>query len=202
VLDLDALQAAPDRRTLDAYGDGKVNVLFVGRCAPNKKLEDVLMAFAVFQKAVCRNSRLIHAGSFAGTERYHHVLVAMARELQVSDVVFAGAVSQAELLACYRSAHAFLCLSEHEGFCIPLLEAMLHGVPVLAYAAAAVPETMDGAGILFDRKEWGAVAEMLGRVTAPGPLRDAVLAGQAARVERFRRRDPEAELRALLTPLL
>ena len=202
ILDFGSLEAAPDRRLLAEYADGKVNVLFVGRGAPNKKLEDVVLAFAALQKYVCRDSRLIHVGSFMGTERYYHALVAMVRELQLEDVVFAGSVPQAALNACYRAAHVFLCMSEHEGFCIPLVEAMIHRVPVMAYAAAAVPETLDGAGILFHGKSYETVAEMIGRVVAPGPFREAVLAGQQARLERFRRRDTDAELRRHLAPLL
>ena len=202
LLDFARLKAAPDRRVLRACADGLVNVLFVGRVAPNKRLEDVLAAFACFQKAVVPASRLILAGSFAGTERYQRLLLSMARDLRLSNVLFAGSVPQAELNAYYRGAHVLLCMSEHEGFCIPLLEAMWHQVPVMAYAAAAVPETLDGAGVLFREKAMELIAEMMARVAAPGALRSAILAGQQARLERFLRQDPEVELRRHLAALL
>ncbi len=202
MLNFDTLRLAPDRRTLATYGDGRRNVLFVGRCAPNKKLEDVISAFACYQKAVEPNSRLILAGSHAGTERYQRLLVGMARELRLNDVVFTGAIPQAELNACYRSAHVFLGMSEHEGFCIPLVESLFHEVPVLAYAAAAVPETLDGAGVLFREKHPPSIAEMLARLVEPGAFRQAVLARQAVRLRQFMQRDLAAELRQHLAPLM
>lgn len=202
MLNFDALRLAPDRRTLAKYDDGRTNVLFVGRCAPNKKLEDVISAFACYQKAVEPNSRLILAGSYAGTERYQRLLIGMARELRLNEVVFTGAIPQSELNACYRSAHVFLGMSEHEGFCIPLVEALFHKVPILAYGVAAVPETLDGAGVLFHEKHYPAIAEMLAHLVAPGAFRQAVLARQAARLQRFVQRDLAAELRQHLDPLM
>jgi glycosyltransferase involved in cell wall biosynthesis len=126
----------------------------------------------------------------------------MARELRLNEVVFTGAIPQAELNACYRAADVFLGMSEHEGFCIPLVEALFNKVPILAYAAAAVPETLDGAGVLFQKKDYPSVAEMLGRLAAPGAFREAVLARQAARLQRFMSRDLAAELRRHLAPLM
>ena len=73
-------------------------------------------------------------------------------------------------------------MSEHEGFCIPLVESMVYDVPIMAYAAAAVPETLDGAGILFREKQFPQLAEMMARVAAPGPLREGVLARQRERL--------------------
>jgi glycosyltransferase involved in cell wall biosynthesis len=93
-------------------------------------------------------------------------------------------------------------MSEHEGFCIPVLEAMAHRVPVLAFAAAAVPETMDGAGVLFRAKSFDAVAEMALRLARDPALREAVLRGQTDRLARYTNQDLAATLRAHLAPLL
>ena len=202
MLDFDQLRLEPDRRMLRRLGDGKTNVLFVGRGVPNKRLEDVLSAFAVFQKGVQPASRLILAGSHAGLERYHAMLKLQVRNQQLKDVEFAGTLRQEELNAAYRSAGLFLCMSEHEGFCIPLIESMCFGVPVLAFAAAAVPETLDGSGVLFHEKRFQDVAEMMGRLTSDKALRQAVLARQRARFERYTAQDLEGSLRAQLAPLL
>ncbi|MCE9615544.1 MAG: glycosyltransferase family 4 protein [Lentisphaerae bacterium] len=202
VLTLEDLTGDIDARVRRTYADGRVNILFVGRCAPNKRLEDLLDAFCSFQRAVDPHARLIHVGSFAGNEPYYYYLRTRARELRLHDVHFAGSVPQAQLNAYYASAAVFLCMSEHEGFCIPILEAMTHGVPVLAHAAGAVPETMDGAGVLFREKDYELVAEMLGRLATDKPLRAAVIAGQQQRLERYRARDLQAELRRHLAPLL
>jgi glycosyltransferase involved in cell wall biosynthesis len=144
------------------------------------------------------NSRLIHVGSSEGAERYHALLLALVTELEVRNVEILGGVSQARLMAFYEVADLFLCMSEHEGFCIPLLESMVHDVPVLAYAAAAVPETMDGAGILFHDKQFDVVAEMMGRTVKDAAFREAVLQGQRARVARYREQDLEKKLRGFL----
>ncbi len=202
VFDRARLNEPADRRTLKELKDGRTNVLFVGRCVPNKKIEDVLLAFAHFQKAVEPDSRLILVGSWAGCERYHQLLSSQVRQLALRRVEFLGSIPQGALHAAYDAADLFLCLSEHEGFCIPLLEAMARDVPVLAFAAAAVPETMDGAGVLVVRKEYPELAELMGRLCRDRGLRAAVLAGQRERVARYFNRDLAGELRGLLAPLL
>lgn len=202
MLDFDQLRLAPDRRMLRRLGDGKTNVLFVGRGVPNKRLEDVLTAFAFFQGGVQPDSRLILAGSYAGMERYHAMLKIQVRNLRLKDVEFVGALRQEELNAAYRAAGLFLCMSEHEGFCIPLIESLCFGVPVLAYATAAVPETLDGSGVLFREKRFPDVAEMMGRLTTDQALRQAMLARQHERFARYTAQDLEGSLRAQLAPLL
>ena len=202
VLDLDMVRGAADRGVRKRFDDGRKNILFVGRCAPNKRIEDVVHAFYLYHRHVDPASRLIVVGSFAGTERYYYLVLAQVRELGLENVIFTGSVLQSHLNAYYAAAHLFLCMSEHEGFCSPLIESMLYGVPVLAHAAAAVPETMDGAGVLFDRKDMGPVAEMMGELAADTPLRRAVLAEQQRRVGRYTARDLPGELRRHLAALL
>lgn len=202
VLDLQRLKDAPDRRTLRVYGDGTKNIIFVGRCAPNKKIEDVIKAFYYFHKHVEPDSRLILVGSYAGTERYQNLLLTQARELELSDVRFTSNIPQPQLNAIYKSAHLFLSMSEHEGFCIPVIESMAHDIPVLAYAAAAVPETMNGAGILFREKRYEEIAEMMGRLINDSQLRESVLARQRKRVADYSNRDLAVELKQMLAAIL
>jgi glycosyltransferase involved in cell wall biosynthesis len=201
-LDFDSIGTAPDRATMDKFADGRLNVLFVGRGAPNKRLEDLLSALVCLQTGGEPRSRLILAGSFAGTETYYAFLLSEARSAAPDSVHIMGSVSQPVLSALYRSASVFLCMSEHEGFCIPIVESMAHDVPVLAYAAAAVPETMDGAGVLFRNRDFPSIAEMLLRLSRDPALREAVIKGQRERLRRYRGRDVEAELRNHLAPLL
>lgn len=202
VLDLDRLRKGLNRKILRRYDDGLINILFVGRCAPNKRIEDLLTAFYFFQKYVEPASRLIHAGSFAGTERYQALLTTISRDLQLQNIDVLSSIPQDELNACYRSAHVFLCMSEHEGFCIPVMESMVHRTPVLAFAEAAVPETLDGAGVLFREKHFDLLAEMMGQLARPGTFREEILAGQDARVARYEDRKLDQELRKLLAPVL
>ncbi len=202
VLDFSMLTRDIDARMRLKLSDGRKNILFVGRCTPNKKIEDLLQVFAYYQKTIEPQSRLIHVGSYAGSERYFSLLTTAVREQRLENVMFCGTVTQPELNACYASANAFLCMSEHEGFCIPLLESMLHDVPILAHASAAVPETLDGGGILFSERRYDLAAELLNQLIQNAPLRSAVLKQQSARLARYRLRDLEAELRQHLNPLL
>ena len=202
VLDLNWTDGKPDRAVSRKFDRTLVNVLFVGRCVPNKKLEDALAAFQYFQRSVEPFSRFIHVGSFAGVERYHAILQSSIRRMNLENVCLVGGARQEELLAYYRSASVFLCMSEHEGFCIPIIEAMATDVPVLAFAAGAVPETMDGTGVLFREKRFELVAEMMGRLAHDAAFREAVLRGQRERIARYKSRDLGNELKRHLAPLL
>jgi len=202
VLDFSALRGRRDEGFFRRWKDGRRNILFVGRVAPNKRHEDLLSAFHYFQKFVCPASRLMLVGSSLGMETYRGLLVAKTKEFELANVEFTGTVTQAQLLAAYDAADAFLCLSEHEGFCIPVLEAMIRGVPVVAYDAGAIAETMDGAGVLLLEKRYDWIAETLGRITGDAALRRALVAGQAERVARYEARDLGQEIRTALTPLL
>ena len=96
-----------------------------------------------------------------------------------------------------RSA-VYISLSEHEGFCAPLLEAMATDVPILAYAAAAVPETLDGAGVQFAPKDMEMAAELLGALAFDDDLRRGVIAGQRRRLAHFSHTRIEQQLASLV----
>lgn len=200
-LELRRLNARPNPEVLDKYQDDKINVLFVGRCVPNKRLEDLLYAFYYLQKFQNSNCRLIHVGSFAGTEAYLAMLLSLKRELGLENVFFEGSVPEADLCAYFQVADVFLCMSEHEGFGIPLLEAMQAKIPVMAYASSAVPETMAGAGFLFNEKIFDELAAWIPKFAEEGPIREEVLAGQNIRIQAYEDQDVESRLREKMAPL-
>jgi glycosyltransferase involved in cell wall biosynthesis len=202
VLDLSLYERPPSPVVRRLYDDGRTNVLFVGRVIPNKKIDDLVRTFAVFQKWVQPRSRLLLVGDYRGFDRYYDRLNELVRELRADEVVFTGQVDDEELYACYRAADAFLCLSEHEGFCVPLQEAMHFGLPVIAYETGAVRETLHGGGLLLQDKSPELVAELLDRVTHGSDLRRAVLASQARAIARIRATDFGALLRERLRPVL
>jgi glycosyltransferase involved in cell wall biosynthesis len=187
-----------DRRIVTKYRDGFTNIVFVGRCAPNKRIEDLMFTLYYSQKYVNPQTRCIHVGSFAGLERYQGLLRTKAMELRLQHFVVTGSVRADELRAYYQAADVFLCLSEHEGFCIPLLEAMGHRVPVIAFDAGAIAETLDGAGVLVKKKDFGVIAETVQRIATDLPLRQAVIAGQNTRLEKFERLDIPGMMRSAL----
>ncbi|MBI2468308.1 MAG: glycosyltransferase [Candidatus Rokubacteria bacterium] len=177
--------AHPPVRTLEAtYGQG-TNLLSVGRVAPNKRIEDLIKTY-YFYRRLDPASRLLVVGSAVDMESYLAGCQKLAAELGVLDgVVFTGPVSQAELCTYYRLASVYLSMSEHEGFCVPLLEAMHFGVPIVAYASTAVPWTLGDAGLLVQEKDFPAIAELIHRVVTEPTLRQAVVAGQRERLKAF-----------------
>lgn len=202
LLDFDRIAAQPDRRVLSRFDDGRINIVFVGRCAPNKCIEDAVSTLYYIRNYVEPEARFIHAGSSLGMEQYHALLMTRVRNLGLAGVELLGGVTQEELSACYRAGTVFLCMSEHEGFCIPLLEAMAHDLPIVAYDAGAVGETLAGSGVLFHEKRFDALAEMICELARNDDLRMSVVAAQRRRLAEYRSRDLESELRSHLAPLL
>jgi glycosyltransferase involved in cell wall biosynthesis len=202
VLDVSAYGERPSPVVGRLFGDGRRNVLFVGRIIPNKRVDDVVRCFALYQRHLEPASRLLLVGDHRGHERYYARLLELVDALRVRDVVFTGHVDQDELVAYYRIADAFLCLSEHEGYCVPPLEAMLLGVPVIAYDAGAVRDTLRGGGVLLAEKRPELVAELLAAVTGDAAFREAVLATQRRVVAELRATDHGAVLGRALAPVL
>lgn len=149
----------PDQKIVERYSDGVTNILFVGRMAPNKKVEDVIAGFAYYKEHCDPTSRLFLVGSYQENDKYYQFLKKHIRHLGVRDVLFSGHISFQEILAYYTVADLFLCMSEHEGFCVPLVEAMYFEVPIVAYDSSAISSTMGDSGVLVTSKEPQSIAE-------------------------------------------
>lgn len=143
----------PDAEVVEKYSDGITNILFVGRMAPNKKVEDVISSFAYYKEHYDATARLFLVGSYQETDKYYQFLQRHIEKLGVQDVIFPGHISFKAILAYYKIADVFLCMSEHEGFCVPLVEAMYFSVPIVAYDSSAIASTLNGCGILLDEKD-------------------------------------------------
>ncbi|MDY6794589.1 MAG: glycosyltransferase [Actinomycetota bacterium] len=182
---LDKLDGVEGDEDFEAWlADGKVNFLFVGRVVPNKRVEDIVKLFYCYHRGVNARSRLVVVGSLLNT--YYSALLSLVRKMGLEDeVFFLGKVSDSRLKSCYRRCHYYVSMSEHEGFCVPLLEAFHFDLPVLAYAAGAVPETMGGAGILFYDKDYPLLAELVDRMEKDRLLGDRVLTAQRERLTSF-----------------
>ncbi|HEU0105791.1 MAG TPA: glycosyltransferase, partial [Vicinamibacteria bacterium] len=184
------------------YDDGRTNIVFVGRIIPNKKIDDLIRVFALYQRLFDRQSRLLLVGDYRGQEKYYDRLQDLVRERHAEEVVFTGQVDDDELRAAYASADLFLCLSEHEGFCVPLLEAMAFGIPVVAFDAGAVRETLRGGGVLLRDKEPAAVAGLVRRLLTDDALRARVMETQERAMAEVRATDFGALLLDRLAPVL
>ena len=159
-------------------------LLHVGRVAPNKRIEDIIKVFYFCKKSV-PNLRLLLVGSHFDTETYVESLEKIVARLHLSDVYFTKHLPTTTLAQIYAYATVYLCMSEHEGFCVPLAEAMSFDLPIVAYGAAAVPETLKDAGILFDKKDYPAIAEAVMECVTNPELRDDLVQRGRKRLKAF-----------------
>lgn len=167
------------------------NILFVGRVVWNKRQDDVIKSFAVYNKYYNSQSKLFIVGD-DGMQGYVEELKSLTRRYGIEDkVVITGKVSEEDLKAYYEIADLFLCMSEHEGFGVPLLEAMKMEVPVLAYRSSAIPETMDGAGIVVQEKNYAYIGALVHEVLNDATIYQGVIKKQKERIKRLENTDTE-----------
>jgi glycosyltransferase involved in cell wall biosynthesis len=177
---------APRRPALEDVlaENGWRNFLFVGRIVPNKKIEDHIKLAEHYKRYVDEQYRFIFVGKTDAAPSYYAAIRALLERYKMPQgrFIFTGAVPDTDLATYYRTASVYISLSEHEGFCVPLLEAMAADVPVLAYSSTAVPDTLGGAGVQFAPKDLEHAAELLGELAYNDGLRKQVIAGQRARL--------------------
>jgi L-malate glycosyltransferase len=192
LVDLEEYHRDPDPKVVarlnrqrdGAAGSGR-HWLFVGRIAPNKCQHDVIAAFAIYRRLFDPEARLTLVGGPTSL-RYLRALEQMTAHLGVTDhVEIRSDVPFTQVLAYFSGADVFVCLSEHEGFCVPILEAMELGLPVVAYAAAAVTDTVGGAGVLLEDKDPLAVACAVDDLLGDNARRSALVAAGRARAAEF-----------------
>ena len=189
LIDLDSFAGSPDPATADRLerdkSSGGIDLLFVGKVSPHKGQHDLVKALAAYRRVYDPHARLRLVGG-AISEGYQTALERFADELGLLDAIdIAGSVSHEELIAYYAASDAFVCLSNHEGFCVPLLEAMYHQLPIVAHTTTAVPETIQGAGLVLPDKDPAWVAAALHRVVVDERLRAALARAASERVASF-----------------
>jgi L-malate glycosyltransferase len=188
-IDTERITAAPRRPALEAVlrDEGWLNFLFVGRMVPNKKIEDHIKLAEHYKRYVSEQYRFVFVGKTDATPRYFAAIQSLIERYRMPPgrFIFTGAVPDEDLATYYRMARVYISLSEHEGFCVPLLEAMAADVPVMAYASTAVPDTLGGAGVQFAPKDLEYAAELLGELAYNDTFRAQVIAGQRRRLADF-----------------
>lgn len=160
-----------------------INVVHIGRLAPNKCIEDIIKAFYFLNRFIDKQSRLWLAGIDIDTEIYSFSLKRLVHSLGLEEhVIFAGCMADSELRALYEAGSVYCCMSEHEGFCLPVVEAMHFGLPVVSFASSALPDTIGAGGILVKEKRHAEIAELLAEVSRNQELRASLIAAGKARV--------------------
>ena len=185
----------PDKKIIKKYLDGKKNILFVGRIAPNKAQEDVVKSFYYYKKYVNKDSRLILVGNDNGFENYSDLLKKLVKKLGLeNDVVFPGHIKFEEILAFYKVADLFLCMSEHEGFCVPLVESMFFEVPILAYNSSAIKDTLGNSGVIVNKKDYFLISELMNYILSDENVKKEIIKNQNKRLEDFKLEKVEKQL--------
>ncbi|MBU6423623.1 MAG: glycosyltransferase family 4 protein [Chloroflexota bacterium] len=186
LIDWSAYDVEPDASVLASMTSRRTRILFVGRISPNKRQDDLIRMLAYYRACIDKEAQLFLVGSFRDQPQYHARCLALRDTLGLqADVTFTGPVPMAGLVAYYRRASVFCSLSEHEGFGVPLLEAMRLGLPVVAYDAAAVGETLDGGGVLLARKDLAEAAEVCAAIVEDAALRERLVTAGTRRVRDF-----------------
>lgn len=194
LIKFDDYEQTPSKDVIEKYTDGIKNIVFVGRVAPNKKFEDLIQSFACYQKMYGNQARLILVGSYSEEDKYYLELRKLENELNVKNVIFTGHIPFADILAYYKVADVFLCLSEHEGFCVPLVEAMYFNVPIIAYASSAIPDTLGGVGVLLESKEPEKVANAINQLLISNIKCEKLVEGEVERLKYFLDQEVGTEL--------
>ena len=185
----------PDKKVIKKYSDGKKNILFVGRVVPNKTQEDIIKSFYYYKKYANGDSRLILVGNDNGFKNYSDLLKRLVTELGLeNDVIFSGHIKFEEILAFYKVADLFLCMSEHEGFCVPLVESMLFKVPILAYNSSAIKETLGNSGVLVNKKDYFLISELMNFILSDENIKKEIIKKQNKRLEDFQLEKVEKQL--------
>lgn len=176
---------AHERRSVGtrAEGDAGRRWLTVGRLAPNKAVEDVIAALLVYRRLYDPLATLDVVGR-RSIPAYAAALEGFARDMGLAQAVrFRGQVSEPRLASLYSSADVLVVASEHEGFCVPLVEALAFGVPVLAYAAGAIPEVLGGAGVLLQEKSPLAMAAAVQEIVTDSARKASLREAGSTRLE-------------------
>jgi glycosyltransferase involved in cell wall biosynthesis len=190
LIDMHAKSDAPDSALAESLArrkerDGGADLLYVGKISPHKAPHDLVKMLDVLRRTDDPTARLHMVGSPLGST-YEPALRTFIDELGLADAaLLPGSVSGAELEAYYQAADVFVMASDHEGFCVPLGEAMGHGVPIVAYGVTAVPETVGGAGLVLEDKSPVPFAAAVGRVLRDPALRDILAATGRERAASF-----------------
>lgn len=185
LIPFDDYKKKPSKKIVSKFNDDYTNIIFVGRLSPNKKQEDIIDTFFYYQKYINSKSRLIFVGSYSGLESYYKRLNEYAKQLNISNIYFTGHIPFDEILAYYTIADLFLCMSEHEGFCIPLVEAMYFKIPIIAFKSTGVTDTLGDGGILLEKKDPFVAACMINKVVTSSDLKNQIARNQEKQLANF-----------------
>jgi len=184
-MNLERFNVMQIRKDIERKYQNTTKIIFVGRRSPNKKIEDIIKVFAYF-KIFNPNSKLFVLGGSWSVERYANTLNHLLDLLHIrDDVIFINELTDEELATYYKISDVFLCMSEHEGFCIPLIESAYFGIPIVAYNSTAVADTLGGTGILVNHKRYPEISQMIELIIKNPQFKESIICDQKERLKFF-----------------
>jgi L-malate glycosyltransferase len=198
IFDKSRLDVKPDPVVHNKFKVSLTTILFVGRIVPNKCIKDLIYAFAYYHISINPYSRLVIVGSNRSCPKYYTMLRMLASELQLPNICFEGFASQSGLSTYYDKADVYVCPSLHEGYCLPLVEAMYKRVPVIARNIGGVPEAMGNAGVRYEDFNYKELAELINKIIKDPQLLKQIMDSQDLRLKNIENRNIEAESEKLI----
>jgi glycosyltransferase involved in cell wall biosynthesis len=199
ILDFEKL-SSPNNKLIQKFDDDYVNIIFVGKLAPHKKQDDVLKIY-YYYKRINPRSRLFLVGGYEGCESYYNYLQELIQYLELEDVHLTGKVDFHDLISYYQLADFFVCMSEHEGFCVPIIESMYFGIPIIAFNSTAIPYTLKGTGILVNKKKYNEIAELIHILNENDRIRKSIIKKQNSRLNYFTKESTLEKLREIISKI-
>ncbi len=192
-VDFDKYEKSESKFIYNLFNDDRINIVFVGRIVPNKKIDDLIKVVFYYKKFISPLVRLIVIGKTSSLPKYYQSLIRLADEfyLKPEEICFTGHIPDEEMFAIYKASDLFLSMSEHEGFGLPFIESMVFDVPILAYNCTAVPYTLDGAGILINKKKIDYISELVDIVARNNQIRNEIIKRQKQSLQRFKEKGLE-----------
>lgn len=188
LIDVENIKDKPYNHNIVDSNSEIFTVIFVGRVCQNKCQHDIVEIFKYLVETIEQPIQLILIGGYSLDDHYCQSLQEIIARYRLTDFVkMVGKVSDEELYGWYRAADVFICMSEHEGFGVPLVESMIFDVPVVAYKSTNVPYTLGQGGILFNEKRFPEIAALVNLIRKDRSLRRRILKSQRSRLKDFSR---------------
>jgi L-malate glycosyltransferase len=194
----------PSSYVMNSLENDTFYFLFVGRVAPNKRLEDILKLLFIYKNLYHSLVRVIFVGKTDVVPSYTTALRDLRGRfgIMMDEILFTGHVDWPELVAYYKKSHVFISMSEHEGFCVPLVEAMICETPIVAYSTTAIPDTLGDAGFQFREKDFVKIAGICHKIREDTHFRNSILESQKKQLRKFGKHEIEKSINEFLSPML
>ena len=185
-------------QTLVSKFKNSSNILYVGRIAPNKNVEEVIRIFHYYSSNINPNSNLFLVGGFEVSDNYYQSLKSMIHNVKIKNIHFISDADDRKLVTLYSLANIFITMSKHEGFCVPLVESMLFKIPIIANNSTAIPYTLGDAGFLISDETFEEVGELVDVILGDKTVKNDIIEKQTKRLSAIYEKDNKTMLDDLI----